>query len=206
MNWQWFPLFLIVMTVPCTHSAGWWFSKQLVSKGFVSASESTHQPPMDSGAKKSFTSQLQLWHYKEWIQISFFWHKVIPPQRGDVLIRQASIFLVNDEQFVLQLTRLYWKTFEENVWKNNRLEKVNTLNSTWKLSSWQIVFLSCDEMTQKAFWRQRVLCLITFPQMPKGNAQICILSSQSWCDFFFVLQKMPLHNSGAFIRSPLRGF
>lgn len=26
--------------------------------------------------------------------------------------------------------------------------------------------------------------------MPKGNAQICILSSQTWSDFFFVLQKM----------------
>lgn len=75
-------------------------------------------------------------------------------------------------------------------------KKVNTLNSTWKLPSWQIAFSSCDEMPQKAFWRQRALCLITFPQMPEGNAQICILASQSWCDFL-VLQKMSLHNSGA---------
>lgn len=38
--------------------------------------------------------------------------------------------------------------------------------------------------------------------MPKGNAQICIPSSQSWWDFlfFFVQQKIPLHNSGALQR------
>lgn len=47
--------------------------------------------------------------------VVFFWHKFIPPQRGDVLVRQASVFLINDEQFVLQLSRLHWKTFEENV-------------------------------------------------------------------------------------------
>lgn len=104
--------------------------------------------PQTPGYGKSFTSQLHLSQHQEWMQISAFWHKFLPPQRGDVLIRQASVFLVNDEQFVLQLSWLHRKTFEENVWQNKRLgEKVNTLKRTWKLSCRQIFFLSCDEMT-----------------------------------------------------------
>lgn len=81
----------------------------------------------------SFDSQLLLIMQKNLgfeYKLALFWHKVIPSQRGDVLIRQTSIFLINNEQFVLQLPWLHRKTFEENVWKNNRLEKVNTLNGT----------------------------------------------------------------------------
>lgn len=66
-----------------------------------------------------------------------------------MLIRQTAIFLINNEQFVLQLPWLHRKTFKENVWKNKRLEKINTLNGTWKFSSWQIDLLSNDEMNLK---------------------------------------------------------
>lgn len=135
------------------HICCWRFAKPLVSKGFffffLPLPIQTHMNrPQTPGYGKSFTSQLHLSQHQEWMQISAFWHKFLPPQRGDVLIRQASVFLVNDEQFVLQLSWLHRKTFEENVWQNKRLgEKVNTLKRTWKLSCRQIFFLSCDEMT-----------------------------------------------------------
>lgn len=41
--------------------------------------------------------------------------KLVPSQGCDVLIRQSSVFLTDDEEFVLELSRLHWKTFEENV-------------------------------------------------------------------------------------------
>lgn len=37
-----------------------------------------------------------------------------------MLVRQASVFLTDDEEFVLQLSRLHWKTFKENVWKRKK--------------------------------------------------------------------------------------
>lgn len=44
----------------------------------------------------------------------------VPSQRCDVLVRQASIFLTDDEEFLLELSRLHWKTFKENVWKRRK--------------------------------------------------------------------------------------
>lgn len=37
-----------------------------------------------------------------------------------MLIRQSSVFLADDEEFVLELSRLHRETFEENVWKSER--------------------------------------------------------------------------------------
>lgn len=95
----------------------------LLSKGFVPpASVSRHQPPMDPSAKSHSPLRVTCDTIRNAYQSvrvgaggCIFWHGFLPPQRVDVLIRQASVFLINDVQFVLQLRRPHWKTFEENV-------------------------------------------------------------------------------------------
>lgn len=59
---------------------------------------------------------------------STFLRVFVPPQRCDVLHRQASIFLTDDEEFVLELSRPHWKTFKENVWKNQKDLEVSSLD------------------------------------------------------------------------------
>lgn len=53
---------------------------------------------------------------------------LVPSQRCDVLVREASVFLTNDEEFVLELSRLHWKTFKENVWKSEKDLKISSLD------------------------------------------------------------------------------
>lgn len=63
--------------------------------------------------------------YLLWLQINilegvFF---SAPSQGSDVLVRQASLFLTDDEEFLLELSRLHWKTFKENVWKSKNKKR-----------------------------------------------------------------------------------
>lgn len=57
--------------------------------------------------------------------MAFFIDVFIPPERSNVFIREASFSFINNEQFVLELFRLHWETFEENVCeKNGRKNKL----------------------------------------------------------------------------------
>ena len=51
---------------------------------------------------------------------------VVPPEGSDLLVRESSLGLVDYVQFVLQLSWLDPKTFEENVWRRNRDNKKTT--------------------------------------------------------------------------------
>lgn len=94
----------------------------------------------------------------------------------------------------------FWgKCLEETIDER----KVTALSATLKLSSWQSVFLSCYEMSQKAFRRQRVLLLNYLPTNAWGKHKN-LHSIKSKDDFFFcplpslllVFQKIALCSSG----------
>lgn len=116
-----------------------------------------------------------------------------------MLVAQASLLLINDVQFVLQLLRLHRETFEENVCKRQRRKVKSPHESSARDSH------SLDRTlkpAQKLSADKGSFYLITVPQMPGGKTQICIPSSGEWRGFFFrpplllVSQKIALRSLG----------
>lgn len=102
--------------------------------------------------------------------VFFFELRFLPPQRRDVLITQASVLLINDVQFVLQLLRPHRETFEENVWKKPQTKEESPHSVEHESAPRdRQSFLSRREMSQKAFCRQRVLLLNYLPTNAWGK-------------------------------------
>lgn len=90
-----------------------------------------------------------------------------------MLVREASVFLTNDEEFVLELSRLHWKTFKENVWKSEKDLKISSLDRALALPPRKNCNFDLSSHKYQTFaWR---------------NTNICIPSSQT--DGFFLKNK-----------------
>lgn len=147
--------------------------------------------PRDSGTPLSFG-----WHQRGEYKSS---HRFVSYLLREVMCSSdrppSSSLMMNSLSFSSPgctgklLRKISRRTVKQQVRK-----KVNTINRTWKLFSWHIVFTSCDEMTQK-LWEGPLLNY--FPSMLWGNAQICIWVKADVTFFSLVLQKMPLHNLSA---------
>ena len=117
--------------------------------------------------KESSTSQWRLWHYRKWIQSSVF---VFCFLSDSYLRREVMCSSDRPPSSSFMMKSL---SFSSPGCTGKLLRKISgrkidlgggggvTLNSTWKLSLWQTVFLSCDEITQQ------VLCLITSSKGPR---------------------------------------
>lgn len=58
---------------------------------------------------------------------------LLPPERGDMFIRETAFLFIYNQQFVLQLFWLHGETFEENTCGENKAHnKVTFLSKTKK--------------------------------------------------------------------------